>query len=289
MQRKLIDSIQYFANRLYICLTWRWRLVWKPAIVVFFNKKDHVKINDLTFFIDKRDRSISHDLLSKGNYEEDKIKHLCSLVFPDDFVIDVGAHIGLHAIRYSKKLGKFGRVVAVEPAPDTIRYLEKNIDVNQCQNIAIERCAINNELSEVLIYINKNSSAWQGEIDFCGQGKAMSVCAKRLDAIIEEYGSVTPRLLKIDIEGSEYKAIMSLGKYRPDIISFEFNPWKIGLNNHNPRQLLVDMVNLGYKLDVLCGPENMDWTIDNLYRYACREVSLFREIDVLATYQRAVL
>ena len=49
--------------------------------------------------------------------------------------LDVGAHIGKYTVMVGRRLGKKGKVIAVEPDQDNFQALEANIRENQLQNV----------------------------------------------------------------------------------------------------------------------------------------------------------
>src|SRR5712664_503422 len=57
----------------------------------------------------------------------------------DDFVLDVGAHIGSYSLRYSGLVGERGSVLAFEPEPNNCRMLRWNLRLNQTQNVIIHQ------------------------------------------------------------------------------------------------------------------------------------------------------
>ena len=59
-----------------------------------------------------------------------------------EVVIDVGAHIGLYAIKASKLVGKNGFIVAIEPDEENFKFLVWNLRINRVKNIIPVRCAL---------------------------------------------------------------------------------------------------------------------------------------------------
>ena len=52
-----------------------------------------------------------------------------------DFVLDLGANIGAFTILASRKVGRKGMVIAVEPNKDDYDLMRQNIDANHCKNV----------------------------------------------------------------------------------------------------------------------------------------------------------
>ena len=54
-----------------------------------------------------------------------------------DSVVDVGAHIGINTLYMAMRVGPAGHVIAVEPAPDNLDVLRRNIAVNRLDNVTV--------------------------------------------------------------------------------------------------------------------------------------------------------
>jgi 23S rRNA G2069 N7-methylase RlmK/C1962 C5-methylase RlmI len=59
-----------------------------------------------------------------------------------DTVVDVGANIGAFTMQAAKIVGPGGRVISIEPAPDSASRLEENISLNNLTNVETIRVAI---------------------------------------------------------------------------------------------------------------------------------------------------
>jgi FkbM family methyltransferase len=56
---------------------------------------------------------------------------------PGDAVLDAGANVGDFAILASQRVGPSGRVVAVEPSPVALKYLQRNLISNNARNVIV--------------------------------------------------------------------------------------------------------------------------------------------------------
>ena len=61
---------------------------------------------------------------------------LCTLKAGDTF-LDVGCHYGIFSVLASKMVGPAGRVIAVEPHPESLEILKGNLALNRCENVQI--------------------------------------------------------------------------------------------------------------------------------------------------------
>lgn len=64
------------------------------------------------------------------------------LIQPGTVAIECGAHHGSESILLSRWVGDAGKVIVIEPMPDNIAILKKNIELNDLKNVTlIEKAA----------------------------------------------------------------------------------------------------------------------------------------------------
>src|SRR5690349_19975232 len=74
--------------------------------------------------------AVSTQIWCFGFFEEDVCLFLLRSLRPGVVVIDVGAHCGLFSLLASEVVGSEGRVVAVEPMPETFAHHASNVVIN---------------------------------------------------------------------------------------------------------------------------------------------------------------
>lgn len=85
--------------------------------------------------------------LKQGIYWESGIAEVISKhIKPNTIAIDMGAHIGIHTLLMSKKVGPDGLVISFEPQKKIYRELHHNLILNNCQkNIITLRYALGSQ------------------------------------------------------------------------------------------------------------------------------------------------
>jgi FkbM family methyltransferase len=137
-----------------------------------------------------------------------------------DIVLDLGANIGAFTILASRKIGKKGLVIAVEPNRDDYDLLRKNVEINGCDNVTALNIGVSTERE------TKDITFW---------GRKFSCNMKPLTEILKDiHIGGTINFIKMDIEGYETSAIKTgMDVFRDaDIVSIECH----GPNN----KLVVD-------------------------------------------------
>ena len=131
---------------------WKWLGRLHANLTVRLNKSAAISVGPFRVFVDPRDRMIAKKLILYGGYETREIDLLCSFVKPGDCVLDVGANIGLYSLALSRAVGPSGRVIAVEPDPDNLALLRRNLQANGCTNVTVVEEALGDEAKEVLLF-----------------------------------------------------------------------------------------------------------------------------------------
>ncbi len=153
-------------------------------------------------------------------------------VRPGDLAFDVGSHVGNRIVAL-RALG--ARVVAIEPQPHCVRFLERHFGADTGTTIVAAACS--NAVAAATLKISSRhptvstmSDQWAASIreHFPKSGvdwdESVTVSTVTLDALIAEHG--VPSFVKIDVEGYEPRVLSGLS-HAIDAISFEFLPASI--------------------------------------------------------------
>src|SRR5262252_4397584 len=84
---------------------------------------------------------VTQTILMLGIGEPKNTEFIGSHLKPGAVFIDVGTHVGYYSLLASRAAGNTGKVVAVEPNPQTIARLERNIALNCAVNISVQKVA----------------------------------------------------------------------------------------------------------------------------------------------------
>ena len=144
--------------------------------------------------------------------EKDVIEETLRHLGPGDTFVDMGSHYGVYSVLASKIVGPSGRVVAVEPHPETFRICCDTVALNQCRNVEILNVAFTNETGELSMSFNENGSHRQRPSD--SPSSVHLVPAMIGDEALEAYG--TPAAIKVDVEGHEFAVLSGLRRVLSD-------------------------------------------------------------------------
>jgi FkbM family methyltransferase len=177
---------------------------------------------------------------------------------PNDVVIDVGANIGYFTIYASRKVGKDGLVIALEPMDEAYNCLMKNIRLNRLNNVKPFKLALWSSETTLRLYRTKGyfTSAiskvdvfknliQQKKLELI---KEYEIKAIKLDDLIKNINLSKVDWIKIDVDGSEYEVILgsmnTLKRFKPKLI-IEIHNQEIG------NKILKILKNLGYKVSLV--------------------------------------
>jgi FkbM family methyltransferase len=150
----------------------------------------------------------------------------------DSVVIDIGAHIGIFSVYISKKAC---RVFAYEPIPENYYLLKQNIKLNNLEKkVNIFNLAVSDRKEKLKIYLSEFNTA--GHSEYKNNNSYVEVEAISLKDILDFNNFYNCDLLKIDVEGAEYKILFGLPKEyfkRIKCIRLEHHKIESGIDNYN--------------------------------------------------------
>jgi FkbM family methyltransferase len=153
-----------------------------------------------------------------GEYEPDCCAVIRCHVKPGMRAIDIGAHLGYHALLLKKQVGAQGEVICFEPLSDNRSRLQRNLQLNGYgDSVRIEPMAVADRVALRVLHLGETSSqASLSNMEGPG-GIVVPVCA--LDAYCELLGWPEIHFIKLDIEGAESLAIQGMtqviARYHP--------------------------------------------------------------------------
>lgn len=122
-------------------------------------------------------------------------------------IVEAGAHIGAYALRAAQNLGNNGRVVAIEPDPDSYALLEKNIALNHFHNIIAIRAALSDQDSQIKLFLGEGAVGNTIINSRPHTKRWVMVPTARLDTIMDRLGLKSANFIRMAVEGAELEAL----------------------------------------------------------------------------------
>lgn len=192
-----------------------------------FENKGFVDIAELGGFsmVLHLDDFIARNIYIDGVFDAVSTAAMSRIIRPASVIFDVGANIGYYTLLLALQNGPDGVVFAVEPVPRTRGVLLQNLQLNPelASRTTIVESAVSSFNGTVLINVSsgRNSGAShvvtqiassdQGRAD-AGIDETISVKCERGDEIWRRAGCPDVSLVKIDIEGHEYSALVGMAE-----------------------------------------------------------------------------
>ena len=212
------------------------------------------KIAGRRFYFDPA-TDIGLELLVTGQFEEKAIAQCANFIRPDGIVVDIGANIGLHTVRFAD-LARSGRVISLEPARSTFGYLSRN--VQHLANVVPLNVALSN-LTGLQQFFVAADNAYSGLKDTKRKAilrQEIVACFKGDDILLAMLKDKRVDLVKIDVEGLEMQVLSGmrefLATHKPVIFCEIFCGQQ---SNPDPASTVQFCVSLGYDAFVLSGAQ----------------------------------
>lgn len=187
--------------------------------------------------------------LFPSDYEKENFEYIISRVKENDVVLDIGAHIGLMAAVFGKKVKKGGRVFSFEPTTVSYNVLCNTIAINGLKDIVIPvNAAVGGNSGKVIFFISDTAIDVGNSMVKYGDDKKtwpVEIDMVSIDDFVKSQQLNKVDFIKIDAEGAEYKVLLgglnTFTTFKPLII-LALHPEAITANN-DTLELIYDQVN----------------------------------------------
>lgn len=168
-------------------------------------------------------------------------------------MLDVGANIGLFTIEAAQTVGPSGRVISIEAAPHHALSVKNSVALNNMTNVEVVSVAVGDVDGEATLILPHGANYGMFTLGKVDGNESFSVAVRKIDDII---GERRIHFVKMDIEGSEYRALLgarkTLERDRPSIL-IELNEAALQACGSSSRQVKEFLSGLGYKGKLLAG------------------------------------
>lgn len=185
--------------------------------------------------------SMIKEILIDKVYENEEVR-----VGPEDIVLDYGANIGIFSIQAAQKAKM---VYAFEPSEEEAASLSENKELNNRNNIKIIPKAVSDRSKNAKLSLVRTASHYLVNKDNKDRG-AINVKTISIDEFIKEENLAKVDFIKMDIEGSEERALLggkeTLRKFKPKLAITIYHKF----SDFYQLPLLIKRLNPDYKVKV---------------------------------------
>ncbi len=195
-----------------------------------------------------------------GTLERRKLQAFSAMLTAGMVVWDLGANVGLYSLCASRKVEPNGKVYAFEPIAENIALLQRNLELNAADNVAIVQKAASD--FDGVARMERGDSCSEWHIAPSGRQEVPTI---RLDSWMRSESAPPPHILKIDVEGAESSVLLgsvaTLRKEHPTI----FLALHGETQRRECRELLCD---LRYELRPVEAGQSIDTTDEWIAEFA---------------------
>jgi FkbM family methyltransferase len=149
----------------------------------------------------------------RGVWEPALSEFILRHVHDGDVCVDAGANCGYFSVLLAQRVGQSGKVIAIEAAPENVRRLRDNLELNGADgivNVVMAACA--QQKGEITLHVHPRNDAWsrlsppaKGEFDRRYMGNTWIPVTVPADTLGSIVGSEAERVsfIKLHIEGAE--------------------------------------------------------------------------------------
>ena len=140
-------------------------------------------------------------------YYDPLLEYCDKVVSPGDVVFDCGANQGIFTCAFAAIVGPKGRVVAFEPQDYAVAALRNNLKLNGFDWVQVEHSAVSDEEGSATLDVGEGAVAASITRDY-GHTNTVTVRTVLIDDVARRLGLTRLDVLKCDVEGAEYKALL---------------------------------------------------------------------------------
>jgi len=195
-----------------------------------------IEINVIDYkirFYSNADDALVSKLYYGKKWESVELKIFALLSEKSSVIFDIGGNIGLYSL-VASAASPNSKIYCFEPNPTNVERIKRNVTINKQENITLVEKAVSNGVGTLSFYLPKEqqisdvSSVYQAHTTSFSDisMREIEVETISIDGFIEK-SQDNPHLIKIDIELSEYEALLGMTEYlnnnSPVIICEVFN------------------------------------------------------------------
>ena len=180
-------------------------------------------LDDFELYVQEHDWDIGENLIETKQYEPHVTSFLKQHLQEGMTFVDVGANIGYFTLTAATKVGKSGKVIAVECNPQNCELIYKSLHRNGFDRVTVYPFAVG-DTQKLMSFSWGFSNGFVTELAQ-DEEEAFIVQSVTLDSLLQNENRVD--VIKMDVEGSEAKAWQgmqeTIAKHHP-VFLMEFFP-----------------------------------------------------------------
>ncbi len=219
---------------------------------------EKIKVEPATLYLNPNDPVLSGALTLRV-YENSEIAFFKKYCRGNMVFADIGGNVGLYSALALHTLDNNGKIITLEPHPESFALLSKNVEINQKERgekdapkISLFQMAASAQSGKRNLALNPDNKADNRLSDAPEEWESIPIEAKSMDALLLEQEIEEVNFVKMDVQGYEYRILSgfmdTLRRSQKTILMTEFWPQGIDSTGGNARGYLQDLKDLGFTL-----------------------------------------
>lgn len=251
---------------------WIWQTIepiWNGAFKRIYTRNGYpAHINGEVFRLEY-EYGTRYDRRDNRVYEPAFYHPFVSLIREGMTVYDIGAHIGIFALGAGVRVGRSGKVLAFEPAPETIAKLRRHIGFNRLESVVDVVTAVVSDSDKGVTFFAYKASmaasiARQNVEDLNPEQRTEPASELTVDSVtidgLRAARDLRPDVIKIDVEGAELMVLRGarqvLAECKP-LILCEVHPLQMRNCGASIEEFNAFLAEVGYVSEPLDEPNPM--------------------------------
>lgn len=263
LNHRVLSSYQRFLQRVLIRVRPNVLAAWlKPLLRV---KRVTVPTAHGTFWIDPVSL-LGIALTNQGEHEHGMVQTLEKFLKPCDTFVDLGANEGYFTVIGARLCGAEGRVLAIEPQHRLLPVIEQNLKLNGLSHVEVLNAAISDQRGTATLHLTASTNS--GGSGFHRHSKyklpTQEIGTLTLEEALDAQKLEQVDLMKVDIEGFEYEALLGSTKvfeqHRVKALALELHPTILADRGKAAADIEQMLERCGYRCSMEFG--NAVWLVD---------------------------
>jgi FkbM family methyltransferase len=205
-------------------------------------------------------------LCDHGEYEPGMRHNMERTLQQGSTFVDVGANEGYFSVIAGRLVGTSGRVLAIEPQARLLPVIADNLARNNLHNVTVLNVAIGSPKGDQKLYLTSDTNSGGSGLHRSERWAwgTQQVTVRRLEDVLDEQHINQVDFMKVDIEGSEYEAILSslavFTRHRVKVLGMELHPSLLAARGKDAADIVRALAESGYRMADMKG--HTVWTID---------------------------
>jgi len=234
-------------------------------------------VQDSSFICGKGETGLTGNIYT-GLFEFEEMSFLIHALSPSEIFVDIGANVGAYTILASQVINS--RSIAFEPIPDTVKRLDKQIQLNKIGDLVdLRPMGVGSTVNPLAFTTDSDTTNKVSLVSGVENTEFFQVTT--IDADLTDDG---PYFLKIDVEGFEYEVLkggtnlLKSGNIMAIIVELNHNGEKFGHTNDKIHELLNGY---GYTA-VSYDPFKRSLKILDSYNHQLPNTIYVKDIDIIS-------